>query len=125
MIVIVCYLIKTSEKKETANNDNPIEIDEDFDASDITQDIASVSSEEMNEEYMQLFTWKNGTGTQLLETNKVFLFKDYDNDEYRTMIAAASYGNSSAGEYVILEYYETDRGLLGYMVRIRELTDEG
>ena len=122
IILIIGYLISSSGKKteqvpETVNaaNDSITEPNE-----QITEEITDSVSEDMEAEYIQLLVWKEGSGSELLGSDKVFLFRDYSNDEYRTMVAAASYGRSSAGKYIILEYYEADRGMLGYMVRIRE-----
>ena len=125
MIMIIVYLISSVGKKNTqkpessaAGNDDISELDDHN-----TEDTSVSISEDLEADYMQLFVWKAGTGSELLESNKVFLFKDYSNDEYRAMVAAASYGQSSAGEYIIVEYYEADRGMLGYMVRIREVAE--
>ena len=125
MILIIGHLFTSSGKQSTQNSDNAAMRNDNTDELEdqITDDITEGINEEMEAEYMQLFVWKAGTGSELLDSNKVFLFKDYSNDEYRTMVAAASYGRSSAGEYIIVEYYEADRGMLGYMVRIRDVAE--
>lgn len=125
IFVIVCFTLnprkQSNEDSQNSFSENDRVNKQDILVSDQNK---PGQNDELEEEYMQLSTWKAGSGTELLETNKIFLFNDYALDEYKTMIAAASYGRSSAGEYVILEYYEADRGLLGYIVRIREIKDD-